>query len=80
MILRGPEALGSDPEAVGPFTDLFITDRMLIWDKMVEIFQGSDEWMYLKPSKKHRDVRMGYKLIYNNYLGPSNIVRMEAGV
>ena len=39
-ILGGPEALGSDPEAVVPFTDLFVTDRALIWEKMVAILQG----------------------------------------
>ena len=39
-ILIGPAALGSDPEAVGPFTDSFVTNRVLIWDKMVAIFQG----------------------------------------
>ena len=77
LILREPAALGSDPEAVGPFTNLFVTDRALIWDKMVVIFQGSDAWMYLKLAKKHCDGRMGYKLIYNHYLGTSNIYHME---
>ena len=75
-ILSGPAALGSDPEAVGSFTNLFITDRALMWDKMVEIFQGLDEWIYLKPAKKHRDGRVGYKLTYNHYLGPRNIYYM----
>ena len=31
----GSEALGSDPEVVGTFTDLFITYRALIWDNIV---------------------------------------------
>ena len=39
-ILSGPAVLGTDPEAVGPFTDSFITDRVLIWDNIVAIFQG----------------------------------------
>ena len=34
-ILSGPVVLGSDPEAVRPFTGLFITNRALIWYKMV---------------------------------------------
>ena len=59
LILSGPAALVSDPEDVGPLTDSFITDRSLIWYKMVKIFQGSDTWTYLKPAKKHRDERMG---------------------
>ena len=78
LILSGTAALGSDPKAVRLFTDLLITDRALIWDKMVAIFQELDAWTYLKPFKKHRVVRMGYKLIYNHYLGPSNIDHMEA--
>ena len=78
-ILGGPAALGSDPEAVGPFTDSFITDRALSWYKMVEIFQGSYAWTYLNPTKKHHDEIMGYKLIYKHYLGPSKINHMAAG-
>ena len=78
-ILSGPEVSGRYPEAVGPFNDFFITDRALIWDNMVAIFQGSDAWTYLNPSKKHRDGKIGYNLIYNHYLGPSNIDHMEAG-
>ena len=50
-ILSGPAELGSDPENFGPFISSFITDRALIWYKMVAIFQGSDVWTYLKPSK-----------------------------
>ena len=41
-ILSGPEVLGTDPGKTGPFTDSFINDRALIWDKMVAIFQVSD--------------------------------------
>ena len=72
-IISGPAKLRRDSEAVVPFTNLFITDRALIWDKMVAIFQVSNAWTYLKPAKKHHDGRMGYNLIYNHYLGPRNI-------
>ena len=41
LILSGSVVLGSDPEFVRTFIDLFITDRALIWDKMVTIFQVS---------------------------------------
>ena len=37
-ILSGPAALGTDPKYIEPFTDSFIVDRALIWDKMVAIF------------------------------------------
>ena len=37
-------------------------------------------WTYLKPAKKHSDGRMGYKIIYNYYLGQSKIYHMAAGV
>ena len=65
-ILSRPAVSGSDPEAVGTFTNLLITYRALIWDNMVVIFQGSDTWTYLKSDNKHRGGRMGYKLIYNH--------------
>ena len=78
-ILSGPVVSGSDFEAVGPFTKLFVTDRALFWDNMFAIFQGLDAWAYLKPSKKHCDVIMGYTLIYNQYLVPSNIIHIGAG-
>ena len=79
LIISGPAALGSDPDVVGPLTNLFITNRALIWYKMVAIFQGSGVWTYLKPAKKHHDGRMGYNLIYNHYLGPRNINQMADG-
>ena len=71
--------LGTDLEAVRPFADSFITDRAMIWYNMVAIFQGLDAWTYLKPAKKHIDGRLGYKLMCNHYLGPSNIDHMAAG-
>ena len=79
-ILSGPVALGSDREASEPFINLFVTDRALIWDKVVTIFQVSYACMYLNPAKKYCDVIMGYNLIYNNYLGTSNIDHMTAGL
>ena len=78
-ILSGSVTLGSDPEVVGTFTDLFITYRALIWDKLVAIFQGSDVWTFLNPANDHFDGRMGYKLIYNHYMGSINIYNFETG-
>ena len=62
-ILSGPAVLGNDPEDIGPFTDSFITNRALVWEKMVVIFQGSDAWTYLNPAKNYRDVRLGFSII-----------------
>ena len=42
FLLSESAALGSDPEVVGPFTDSFVTDRAMIWENMVPIFQGLD--------------------------------------
>ena len=78
-IIIGNAVLGTNPEEIGPFTDSFITDRALIWEKMVEIFQGSDKRTYLNPDKKHCDGILGFRLVYNHYLGPSNINHMAAG-
>ena len=39
-IISGHAVLGTDPEEIGSFTDTFITNRALIWDKIVAIFQG----------------------------------------
>ena len=78
-ILSGTAMLGTDPEDISPFTDYFITDRAFVWDKMVEIFQGLDACTYLKTDKKYRDGRLGFRFIYNHYLGTSNIYHMAAG-
>ena len=78
-IFSGPAVLGTDPEEIGTFTYFFITKRALIWDKMVAIFQVSDAWTYLKLDKKHRDGRLGFRIIYNHYLGTRNIYQMKAG-
>ena len=66
LIISEPAALVTDPEEIFPFTDSFITDRAIIWDNMVAIFQGSDAWTYFKSSKKHRDGRLGFRIIYNH--------------
>ena len=79
LILSGPAVLGTDPEEIGTFADSFITNRALIWYKMVAILQGSDVWTYLKPANKHRDGRLGFRIVYNHYLGPSNIDHMAGG-
>ena len=79
LILCGTAALVSDPEYVGPFTELFITDKAMIWYKMVSIFQVLDAWTYLKLYKTYFDGRMGYKLIYNHCLGTINIEHMADG-
>ena len=78
-IISGSAMFGSNPEAVGIFTESFITDRAMIWDKMVKIFQVLYTWTYLDLDKKHHDGIMGYKLIYNYYLGLSNIYHVVAG-
>ena len=71
--------LGTDPEEIGPFTDSFITYIVLVWDKKVAIFQGYEAWTYLKPDKNNCNGRLRFRLIYNHYLGPSNIYHMAAG-
>ena len=40
LILNGPAVLGTDPEDIGPSAYSFITDRALVWNKMVAILQG----------------------------------------
>ena len=46
---------------------------------MVEIFQRLDTWTYLKLANNHRDGILVFRLIYNHYLGSSNIYHMAAG-
>ena len=72
-------ALGSDPGVVGPFTDSLVTDRALIWNNMVTILKVLDVQTYLNPTKKHCDGIMGYKLIYNHCMDPSNIYHVVSG-
>ena len=43
-IISGTAVIGTTPEEIVPFTDSFITDRALIWEKMVAIFQVSNAW------------------------------------
>ena len=38
-IISGLVLYGSNPEVLGSFTNSFITDIALIWDKMVSIFK-----------------------------------------
>ena len=70
-IISGPEVIGTDP------TDYFTTNIELIWDNMVAMFQVSDTCTYIKPAKKNCGGRRGFRIIYNHYLGPSNIDHTE---
>ena len=72
-IISGPEVIGTDP------TDYFTTNIELIWDNMVAMFQVSDTCTYIKPAKKNCGGRLGFRIIYNHYLGPSNIDHMKSG-
>ena len=77
-MLSGPAVAGTDPEVVGPFNPSFITDRASVWDKMGSIFSGSPAWTHMKAAKKHRNGRLAERLIYDHYLGPSNIDHMAS--
>ena len=46
---------------------------------MVAIFQGLDAWVHLKPDKKHGDVRLVFRIIYNHLFGPIKIYHMADG-
>ena len=45
LIISGSAVIRTDPEDISLFTNFFITERALIWNNMVELFQGSDAWM-----------------------------------
>ena len=42
LIFSGTKVYVIYPESIGPFIDLFVTVRALIWDNMVAIFYESD--------------------------------------
>ena len=41
-IISGTIVVVRDPESIGPLTNSSITDIVIIWDKIVTIFLGTD--------------------------------------
>ena len=77
-IVDRPVVAGTDPEVIGPFSDTYIADRKKVYELLCSIFQNTTAWIYLKKAKKYQDGRMGYKILFNHYLGPNNVDHMAS--
>ena len=56
-----------------PFSDSFVTDMDVTWEKIPTFFQEHESWTYLKPVRKIRNGRMAFRAVYDHYLGPNNV-------
>ena len=70
------------PSVIKPITKLWnvICLRVVSSVKIWRQFSACPSLRQLKPDEKHRDGRLGFRIIYNHYLDLSNIDHMEAGV
>ena len=76
IISPGVVGTSDELELVGPFSDSFVTDRAMAWEKISTIFQEHESWTYLKPARKTRNGRMAFRTVYDHYLGPNNVDHM----
>ena len=47
--MPGTAGIIADMEVNGPFSESFMTDRTIAWDKIAVLFQNLESWMYAKP-------------------------------
>ena len=70
--------LSADPEKDGSFTNTYLSDRMKLWRFGASLFKNTEVWPYYKLSKKNENGNVGFKSVWNYYLGPNNVDHIAA--
>jgi hypothetical protein len=56
----------------------FVNDRRKVWEIMSNIFGKHYCVVYIKPALRTRNVREAYILLFDHFLGPSNVGNMAS--
>ena len=62
IVLPGDVGATDELQLGDPFSDSFVTDRAMAWEKLSTIFQEHESWTYLKPARKTRSGRMAVQI------------------
>jgi hypothetical protein len=53
-------------------------DSMEVWSYMANITRAHDCWTYVKPAQRTKDGRCAFLLLWNHFLGPTNVDNMAS--
>jgi hypothetical protein len=56
----------------------YASESMEVWSYMVNIIQAHDCWTYVKPAQRTKDGRRAFLLLWNHFLGPTNVGNMAS--
>lgn len=60
------------------FTEVYLADNKRVWTLLCDILKHTTAWPHMKAAKKNEDGREGFKLVYDNFLGPCHVDHMAA--
>jgi hypothetical protein len=56
----------------------YANDSMEVWSYMANITRAHDCWTYVKSAQRTKDGRRAFLLLWNHFLGPSNVDNMAS--
>jgi len=62
----------------GRYTQDFLSDRELVWNKLSALTRGHDCWSYIRPAQKATDGRDAFMRLKGHFLGKNNSDNMAA--
>jgi hypothetical protein len=69
-------------EQNGPFCNTFHINMVMVWNILYEIFRQMPAWLHAAPTKKEKNGRKLYRLLFSHYLGSNHVnhpaIKMEA--
>ena len=63
-------------EKSGPFTEIYLSDRMRVWDLLSSMLGETDASAVIKPFKNNCNGRGAFLTLLDHYLGPNNVDHM----
>jgi hypothetical protein len=65
-------------DANGAYTQDFLADREMVWEKLSSLTREHDCWSYVRPAQRTTDGRLAFNGLKGHYLGPNNVDNMAA--
>jgi hypothetical protein len=60
-------------EENGPFCNTFHIDMVTVWNILYEMFGQTPAWLHAAPTKKEKNSRKLYCLLFGHYLGSDHV-------
>lgn len=79
LIARAPIfTLDAAGNATDKYTDAYLADRAIVWDKLSSLTRDKECWTYVRPGQRPRDGRLAFQGLEGHYLGVNNADNMAS--